>query len=1195
MCTWHPSSSFRFSASSSSRFLALIASLTAPALQQWSLNLNNVDANGNDLGALLYLTFAGTTFVGGNTVTKITLQSDGTRTPASAYTLSAQSSFTSINGTTRRITLSPADTNQVKLARITALNRAFLTIANNSGLLDAATGTPLVGFTGMQATTLVSDTTAPFMLTSGGFALYDPNGPKLQLAFNEPVDVTSLSMAGLSLGAYYNILWSSFSTSTTASPSGTALTIALSVADFDAILLNPQVCSHQTECWIFIQPSFINDMSGNAIFGLTGSYLDYRQPTLLLSDVTPPRLRAFALDMQLGRLNLTFTKPVSRASIQSDLISLQSAANITGLSGVQSYSLNSSVVILSPVDDFNVSLQLSEVDLSDMLELSFLKYISSTFISILGGLAQDLTPKVNPCVAIATTSALQAYAVVPNTHIPNLLSFVFDQNASAIHLEFDDVMTTVGIKINQFSIQSAANAGLSTTRTFALTSQLSSGNLTTNITIYFSAADVSALEASAALSGSLINTYLSFPSTAVTNAFGIAAHAVPTNAAVQAHEFIFRNTGPNLVSFSLNMNTRQLNLTFDNFVVPSSLLASAITLQDAPTASVSVALTSSSTCSGPNATSVTVLLSVVDLDAVKEMVALGKALSNTYITLATGAFVDLSYRMLPSNPVINGNALQAWKYVADSVPPNVVSVNLNMNAGQIQLSFSEPVNQPVAPRSITIQSASASPIVSFKLTGGTVAFVTYQLYSITILPADLYAIKSAVGLAKSGQTTFFSITSALCKDFAGNSVVAIASSSAIACTNYVVDTTPAVLLAFSMNLTSDTMTLTFNEPVLASTLDPALITVQDAALQTASYTLTGGLATNVNASTVLLRPLPIDMYAIKYIGTLGVDTDNTYMSIAAALLQSTDFFPSAPIFDGAAMKASAVVPDVLPPSLPSFTLNLDSGTLILTFDKPVLPATCKPSNFTLQSTRNATGLMMSLSASTPTPTTIEVYGTVLLIAMVEDDLNQLKLSAALGKLVSSTYLSALSDSVQDIFGHPFPGISRNASLRASAIIPDTTGPSLIGVSLNLDSSQLLLTFNEIVNPLTLDPTYIIVQSSPLDAAPVSWQLTGGVAGPLTNSTVVHVSFSAADQKSLTQMKLASTMSNTFIQLLAGTVEDVSMNPSQATEADHAVGAASVTPASAVLPVAAIAGGVIGGIALLLLIVAIGASHSRSHS
>ena len=90
--------------------------------------------------------------------------------------------------------------------------------------------------------------------------------------------------------------------------------------------------------------------------------------------------------------------------------------------------------------------------------------------------------------------------------------------------------------------------------------------------------DFTALEAMANLAGSKATTYLPMLAGTIGNTFGTSSNAIPSNAALLATTFTPRTVGPVLQSFSLNMVTGSLVLTYDYNVMTSSFMAGAFTL-----------------------------------------------------------------------------------------------------------------------------------------------------------------------------------------------------------------------------------------------------------------------------------------------------------------------------------------------------------------------------------------------------------------------------------------------------------------------------------------------------------------------------------------------------------------------------------------------------------------------------------------
>jgi hypothetical protein len=140
-----------------------------------------------------------------------------------------------------------------------------------------------------------------------------------------------------------------------------------------------------------------------------------------------------------------------------------------------------------------------------------------------------------------------------------------------------------------------------------------------------------------------------------------------------------------------------------------------------------------------------------------------------------------------------------------------------------------------------------------------------------------------------------------------------------------------------------------------------------------------------------------------------------------------------------ALVATSITPDTSAPHLTSFSLNITSGVLRMTFDEPVNITTLSPAFFTLQSGSDITGVSLTFSDSTPTPTGTSPF-TVLSLALVPADLQRLNLELNFAATILDTYISSVSNACLDYASNPAAVIPASSALRASSVVRSVSAP-----------------------------------------------------------------------------------------------------------------------------------------------------------
>jgi len=465
-------------------------------------------------------------------------------------------------------------------------------------------------------------------------------------------------------------------------------------------------------------------------------------------------------------------------------------------------------------------------------------------------------------------------------------------------------------------------------------------------------------------------TFMSLLSSAVKDAFGNQVNAISSGTAKQASSFISGGVGPHLLAFSMDLNGPTITLTFDIPVQASSFTASGFTLLDSQGSANKYTLTDS-TCTSADGAIVVITLSTTDLNAIKVKPNFCKAVANTFLSVLSGAFVDITFNHLGLISILPTAALQVSNtgFTADNVSPALNSYTLNMDSGVLTLTFSEPISSSLTVSAISFQSTVASAAVHYGLTGGVVTKVNQLRFSIALSLTDINGLKATAGLAKSVGSTFLTTTSALCQDYFSNNV-AVISSGAAASGMYLPDITPPTLIMYSVDMDANKLTFTFSEPVDATQLTGSAITVQDAASKTVSYTLTSGVgvgSTAIDAFTVSLSLNAIDVLSIKSTSGLLRNQGNSYITFTGAMIKDADGVSISAVSNTNGINANSYNADVTSPQLTFFSLNLNTGLLLLTFNEPVDVSQFTATGFTLQNSMVAPTRTLQLSASTTQP------------------------------------------------------------------------------------------------------------------------------------------------------------------------------------------------------------------------------------
>jgi hypothetical protein len=310
-------------------------------------------------------------------------------------------------------------------------------------------------------------------------------------------------------------------------------------------------------------------------------------------------------------------------------------------------------------------------------------------------------------------------------------------------------------------------------------------------------------------------------------------------------------TSPNLVSFDVDMATgvESVTMTFDETIDRSSLVIEQITL----VGNGNTHPLTSATSISDDGTTIFISVATVDVDELKRK-GICTAANVCTMTMTPAVIKDMAQRTL-----IQVTERSITGFNADITDPEIVSfVKFDFNTGQITLSFTEPVN-PLqidttairldANNNVDVNIASSIPLFHTLTAGGT-ASARGATIVIDVDIDDLNAIKRKPFLCKTDTNCYIRYSDQLIKDTFGNDVVAVvgaAGSLGPIPQTVQLDTEGAILVEFVLDLDLATLTLTFDEPVVAFELRPAFVTIQNSVeTPTESVTLT---ASNLNTDT----------------------------------------------------------------------------------------------------------------------------------------------------------------------------------------------------------------------------------------------------------------------------------------------------------------------------------------------------------
>ena len=517
--------------------------------------------------------------------------------------------------------------------------------------------------------------------------------------------------------------------------------------------------------------------------------------------------------------------------------------------------------------------------------------------------------------------------------------------------------------------------------------------------------------------------------------------------------------------------------------------------------------------------------------------------------IALIGFTLCSFQVL-SQPIL------ASSYTVDSTGPELDQFSFDMDAGVLSLTFDEVVDYTTidlySSRWRLIKGPGSGDRLELRNGGIFVPPGNWYILNIQLVESDfddLRELSNVFGIYSDVNSTFLSFFQGGFFDVAGNPSLQDATNP-IQARDYTPDLTQPVLVAFnfSINGSQPYLSLSFSELVDLNTLNFSLVELHNAAHVNGSTewrALSGGrfpsppppVDLRSRAFTLLL--IQDDVNAIKALRDLGTDVNNTYLIFREGAILDLFYLPNSEE-DGYTVQATSVIADRTPPELNSFTLDLDGGLIILTFSETVEAASFDPTALSLQSAASGSALVYTLRGGSVVSLEDTPYIT---LELTPADLNAVKAIRGLATNRDDTYLSLAMGGVQDIVGLNVTAVTADGALLADNYTTDQTPPIIMGVSLNLTTNELILTFDETISALASDVIVERISIKPDgNDTTIGVSLTSSSQVVSNDSIIIVIQLGAMD---LNRIKLntglATDSSNTFVTVERNAFTDMSTN------------------------------------------------------
>ena len=249
--------------------------------------------------------------------------------------------------------------------------------------------------------------------------------------------------------------------------------------------------------------------------------------------------------------------------------------------------------------------------------------------------------------------------------------------------------------------------------------------------------------------------------------------------------------------------------------------------------------------------------------------------------------------------------------------------------------------------------------------------------------------------------------------------IPIPNGNALSVTQFTDDTTEPELISWDLNINNGELYLVFSETVNASTADPTQLTLQSTPEVdglTEAVSLTDSTAISISNPAITIRLSLNDLNAIKRFTNLGTDHRNSFLSFSEALISDVS---GNSVASRMAVPVDSFVADMTSPFTTSFSINITSGILSMTFSETVNISSFDFSGLTLlnRSAMNpSTGNFQPVSNYTLTGGTLlsQFDDSVVVVALSQRDLDAIIAINNLATSATNTYLAATLRTIRDM-------------------------------------------------------------------------------------------------------------------------------------------------------------------------------------
>ena len=477
----------------------------------------------------------------------------------------------------------------------------------------------------------------------------------------------------------------------------------------------------------------------------------------------------------------------------------------------------------------------------------------------------------------------------------------------------------------------------------------------------------------------------------------------------------------------------------------------------------------------------------------------------------------------------------------DETGPELLEfVSLDLVGKTIVLKFDEPINNFTFNTSnIVIQKLFENAGQFHRLINTEVTETDFTTVTLNLSNSDVFAIQEASKLCTHRSNCYVKILNDTVDDLFENSNQETKEGfPGFIVTTLLQDDSPPSIEEFQLDLDNGLLELTFSEPMKTSDILFTGFTIQSKeSVSDANdfYTLTGGATDTSDGKRIVeLQLIVADLNQIK-LQSFATNTSNTYLSVAGGSANDMAGNPLEEIASTLGKMAYNVIDDVTEPTLEEFEIDIDEGTILLSFNEPVMLSTINFTAITLLSSDTLPNFNFTLQPGSVVKGSTDL-SIMVTLELHDDDLANIKLTEDFVTNPTNTFILIEKDGVFDASSI---GINKTGPFKADGFIADVTRPQLKNFSIDIEPGIIKFTFDDVVDASTFDASAFTFQSNMTSITNETVDLSPSTKTSSNNGYVITGILGLQDRIKLRDnRKVATRLNNTYLTMQAYAIDDI---------------------------------------------------------